>query len=631
MKKFAAIVLSVVMLVAVPVPAVSAEGAVPTPESPTWTPPNLMIARVSATDGSEFVQIHNTSATPVDVNQMEVRIFGTGEKPRATADFGSGTIAANGFVLLSQVEPTDKLLDSNNPLVQNGRVELWADEVMSSYVCWGTVSCPNRVAGSLDDGKALENNCLSSICTAETYTKKDAPPIIEYGGWTPFVALPNDPPIDEPDNPIDETPDPSAPLNLCTDFVISEIAANVDDQFIELYNHSTAPASLSGCWLEIEYGNTRKSIILPDEVVPADSYYAVAITQAATLAKSPSVDRAVRLLAEDNSEAAAATYGALAAGSAWALFADGWHSTPYPTPDAANSLSRVTGGGATNDCAGLIITEIAANYDNQFIEIMNSGASAVNLDGCQLRTNRNNNAYVFDSEVLSAGAYRVVTITDSPLTLTKTTTGTVYIVASDGLTEVAAVSYANLKAGTTWALVDGEWQQTYQATPGADNVWQAYPACQDGYERNLATGRCNKITEPDVLAPCPDGQYRSAETNRCRKLETASTLTPCQVGYERNPETNRCRKIATDGDELKPCQAGYERNPETNRCRKIASSGDAKYAVDASANDETVDGWFRYAGWGGLTAIAGMTGWQFRDEMRRSWRNLGNWFRKGGA
>ena len=308
-------------------------------------------------------------------------------------------------------------------------------------------------------------------------------------------------------------------------------------------------------------------------------------------------------------------------------------------------------------CDGVSISEIGANLDEQFVEVRNHGATSAALGGCQLQTNRNKNVWVFEEgATLEVGEHRVVLVADTDLTLTKTTTGTVYLLSSDGNTEVDSVEYRNLAKESSWALVDGEWQQTYRVTPGASNVYQQYLDCDEGYLRNEATGRCNKIPEPTTLSdcgegrernplsgrcrniptptqltPCREGQYRSEETNRCRSIATAaaSVLKPCADDQFRNPATNRCKKIASSDDvALADCGEGRERNPTTNRCRNVLASVPpaASFAVEPVAEAASV-----FAGWwvaGGVAlAAVGYAGWEWREEIGRLIRRIASFGR----
>lgn len=303
-----------------------------------------------------------------------------------------------------------------------------------------------------------------------------------------------------------------------------------------------------------------------------------------------------------------------------------WQWTHYPTPgDQPNSFGV---GGAVNACDGVRLSEIAANYDPQFIEIYNASSKTVDISGCQLQTNRSETtSYVFAADTkLNVGAYLAIPIAQTELTLTKTTTGTVYLLNSDGSTEIDARSYENLDDATSLALVGGTWQQTFAVTPSSANQYQVYPPCEAGYSRNELTGRCNKDPEPTVLAPCGPGEYRNPETNRCRSIATTtSTLVPCDEGEYRNPETNRCKKIESSESTLQPCAEGYERNPDTNRCRKVLGAStsipSADFPIEPVADTaKTFTAWWVL---GGVLLLGlGYAGWEWRYEIVKSAKRL---------
>lgn len=255
------------------------------------------------------------------------------------------------------------------------------------------------------------------------------------------------------------------------------------------------------------------------------------------------------------------------------------YKNELPTPgsalecliDASIDPADPTDPGVVNKCEGLRISEIGANLAQQFVELHNTLDEPINMAGCRVMTNRSASAYfALPETILPADEYFIVAIDKTPLILTKTTTGTVYLLSSDGA-EIDSQSYANLAKDTAWALVYKEWKQTYSVTPGALNVYQQYLPCTTGYERNEETGRCRKIVQLAEQADCGEGKYRSEETNRCRNLTVESTLRPCTVHQYRNPATGRCRNATTATSSLTPCKAGQSRNPTTNRCRNITS------------------------------------------------------------
>jgi len=319
-----------------------------------------------------------------------------------------------------------------------------------------------------------------------------------------------------------------------------------------------------------------------------------------------------------------------------------WTNTPMPndTPNVFPSLPKV------NRCEEIRIAEIAANVstESQFVEIYNPTDAEIDTFGCVIQTNRSAQGVVLPSSSLGPKSRQAIYIKDTSLTLTKTTTGTVYILSSDGLMEVHQVSYSNLEEGTAWADIGGNWVQTYSITPGGENINQHYPACQDGYIRNIDTGNCNKIAGSDTaLSDCGPGKYRSPDTNRCRSLEALATaLTPCDIGQYRNPETNRCRSLLATTSSLSACSAGMERNPETNRCRSVSADTELKqcnenqernpetnrcrnkignvksdFPVEVVAqSSEATLGWWAFGGVG--TLAAGYAGWEWRREVS-SW------------
>ncbi len=328
---------------------------------------------------------------------------------------------------------------------------------------------------------------------------------------------------------------------------------------------------------------------------------------------------------------------------AWAYNAtsDAWEWTVYPTP--GNQASRFPEVAVVNRCEGLVISEISANVasEDQFIEVTNSGASALHMLGCALQTNRSQAAsFIFADVTLQPADYLTIYLRDTPLTLTKTTSGSVYLLTSDLADEVDHSSYSDLSENTSWALITGEWVQTYDQTPNEPNTWLEYLACGQGAVRNLDTGLCNKNTTTTTLSDCGVGKYRSEDTNRCRSIEEisslaqcdtdqyrspetnrcrslvsmASSLTPCAASQERNLETNRCRSVES-ANILVPCAAGQERNPDTNRCRTVASSSiAADFPVEvAAATSEATLGWWAFGGVGLIAA--GYAGWEWRREV----------------
>lgn len=327
---------------------------------------------------------------------------------------------------------------------------------------------------------------------------------------------------------------------------------------------------------------------------------------------------------------------------------------PAPEPPIVNPTKPDP---PTNRCEGLGLSEVGANLDEQFVEIVNNNNRDANISGCKLATNRTKKPYVFGDKVLQAGEYLKVDVKSAKLMLPKRSRGEVYLLDSAG-NKIDTAAYESMPDSSSWSLIGNEWVKTYAPTPGGKNVFKEFADCKPGYVRNELTGKCNKIPAPAALpAPCPAGQYRHPETGRCRKIAVAKTVTPCKEGYYRseatgrcrsiasaaaktlkpcpdgqfrNPATGRCKKIASADDVLKECPEGFERNPKTRRCRKIAKKS-APAAAFAPENIKQVAGatWGWWA-FGGISSLAaGYGAWQWRWEVSQIGRKIRKFVSRG--
>ena len=321
----------------------------------------------------------------------------------------------------------------------------------------------------------------------------------------------------------------------------------------------------------------------------------------------------------------------------------------------------------TGTCEKLKLNEIGSYMEpeEQFIEVVNSGNEPINLSNCYIAKSKANSAVhaqMDDYEIEPGGLY-AFNVDQTDLEYIAKTSGIIYLIDSDDETVVNYKRYSGVKEGASTAIDNnGEWQMTYQMTPGEDNVIEEYPPCPDGQYRDETTHRCRNIPEDNTsedgtdndnsatndeldengLKPCKEGYYRNPETNRCKKIPTEDDdeLEPCPDGYYRNPETNRCKKIDTGESDLVPCKEGYVRNPATNRCVKIKS--DTKSSDDDNSNDKDDDAKYPVSfdntsdgqksstitliiAVASLIALSlGVLIWQYRKEIGRFWQTLRN-------
>ncbi|MBR3256888.1 lamin tail domain-containing protein [Candidatus Saccharibacteria bacterium] len=221
-------------------------------------------------------------------------------------------------------------------------------------------------------------------------------------------------------------------------------------------------------------------------------------------------------------------------------------------------------------CRTIEFSEILTYFENsnteQFIEIFNRSEEKVELSRCFLRYKNKN--YALSGEIGANGFLVFYNVPEWGLSLTKnpTSSNTLEIIDADGEVVDKLVYSSGQRKGVSLAMIgfkaDGSenWAQTYNVTPGRENIYQQYKTCPIGKVINLETGNCvNETSLVTTLAECPEGKYRNPLTGRCKSYATTASaeLKPCAEGYERNPETGRCRKIVkNDG-------ASYELKPET--------------------------------------------------------------------
>ncbi len=200
-------------------------------------------------------------------------------------------------------------------------------------------------------------------------------------------------------------------------------------------------------------------------------------------------------------------------------------------------------------CEGLIFSEVLSYYaetqSEQFVEIYNSVAEQILLDGCKLRYK--NKLYPL-SGILKPEGYFARYLSDFSITKNPTNSGVIEIIDIDGGV-VDKLEYPNgQRKGTAYALIGYDeygkelWHTTYSPTPGEPNNYQEFKTCEEGKVINEETGNCVKATTIEEKT-CEEGQYLNPLTGRCRKIEAESAEKTCEEGYILNKETGRCKKV----------------------------------------------------------------------------------------
>ena len=219
-----------------------------------------------------------------------------------------------------------------------------------------------------------------------------------------------------------------------------------------------------------------------------------------------------------------------------------------------------------SQCKGLVFSEILTYYDNskdeQFVEVYNSSAEQILMDGCKIKYK--NKLYDL-SGLIKPEEYKAFYFKEISFTKNPTNKNEVEIVDTNGEIVDKLEVLNGQRKGTSYALIgygsDGAeiWKVTYAPTPNTPNNYQEYKTCESGKVLNKETGNCVKVTEV-LTKVCKDGYFLNILTGRCNKIKTTGAKT-CKEGYVLNEETGRCVKIKeNNGADYKLKNEEYNEN-----------------------------------------------------------------------
>jgi hypothetical protein len=188
--------------------------------------------------------------------------------------------------------------------------------------------------------------------------------------------------------------------------VINEVLAhstNNQPDFVELYNHSRQPVDLSGAWLSDTLGTNKFRI--PDGTVLGATSHVCFFQQTLGFGLEAAGERVVLVNATRTRVVDAVEFGAQLPDHSWGRQPDGGAEFGL--------LSSVTPGApnATTYWPDVIINEImfspiTGNDDDEYVELFNRGANAVNLRGWRLVDGV---SFTFTNQVwLPAGGYLAI-------------------------------------------------------------------------------------------------------------------------------------------------------------------------------------------------------------------------------
>ena len=430
------------------------------PDGKTEENAPILISKIS--QGKKYVEIYNPTNQNVNLAGWKIEYYaGSSAKPVGKI-FKDEVISANGFLVLSN----DKTLagaikfDNNLGLAQNdGSVVLSrSDGSVSDTVGWGNNS---KSAGSPIKGGVkivwrcfIDGNIIDSKNNSTDFLSSkgsDNQEIVPY-------SRPNcKSPESKPESPKE--------LNKCEGLKLSEIASNVDEQFIEIINSGEKTVITTGCKLTVGDSGVRENI--GDIELNPGEFLTIKIKN--TKLKLPKTKGKVYLLDEAGSKIDIAEYNNMPKGASWSLIDDEWMQT-------------------------FMITE---NSENIFKE----------YPDCQSGYERN-----------ALGKCVKIVI---PLVESSCPVGQYRHPETRRCRKIEA-------AKTITPCKDGYYrsEETGRCRSIASAAAKTLKPCLEGQFRNSATGRCKKIASTDDIAKeCPEGFERNPQTKRCRKIKSANMPT----------------------------------------------------------------------------------------------------------
>ena len=416
----------------------------------------ILISKIS--QDKKYVEIYNPTNQNVNLAGWKIEYYaGSGAKTVGKI-FKDEVILANGFLVLSN----DKTLagaikfDNNLGLAQNdGSVVLSrSDGSVADTVGRGNNS---KSAGSPIKGGVkivwrcfIDGNIIDSknFLSGKNLNNQEVEP----------YSRPNC-------KNSEPKPKSSKELNKCEGLKLSEIASNVDEQFIEIINSGEKTVITTGCKLAVGDSGVRENI--GDIELNPGEFLVIKIKN--TKLKLPKTKGKVYLLDEAGSNIDSAEYEKLAKSSSWSLIDDEWMQT-------------------------FMITENSENIFKEYLDCQN-GYERNALGRCVKI------AIPPVESSCPAGQYRH-----------PETRRCRKIEAAKTITPCKDGYYRSEETGRCRSI--------------ASVAAKTLKPCPEGQFRNSATGRCKKIASTDDIAKeCPEGFERNPQTKRCRKIKSANMPT----------------------------------------------------------------------------------------------------------
>lgn len=415
----------------------------------------ILISKIS--QDKKYVEIYNPTNQNVNLAGWKIEYYAGSGVETVGKIFKDEVISANGFLVLSNDKMSADVIKFDNNLVlaqNNGSVVLSrSDGSVADTVGWGnnSKSAGSPIKGGVKivwrcfiDGNIIDSKFLSG----KNLNNQEVEP----------YSRPNCKTSDSKSESPKE-------LNKCEGLKLSEIASNVDEQFIEIINSGEKTVITTGCKLTVGDSGVRENI--GDIELNPGEFLTIKIKN--TKLKLPKTKGKVYLLDEAGSKIDFAEYEKLAKGSSWSLVDDEWMQT-------------------------FMITENSENIFKEYLD-------------CQDGYERN---------ALGKCVKISVPPAESPCP-----------VGQYRHLETRRCR-KNEAEKTITPCKDGYYrsEETGRCRSIASAAAKTLKPCPEGQFRNSSTGRCKKIASTDDIAKeCPEGFERNPQTKRCRKIKSANMPT----------------------------------------------------------------------------------------------------------
>ena len=459
-------------------------------DSSTIPPPKVLISKVKIGPGAEeFVELYNAGNEAVNLKGWRLQFLKEGftggirEQTRILKDFGDAALKPGEFYAvrhskneaLSEIREVFDDSYKSGSLAANGSVRLvTAAGGAADLIGWNKAAAFEKFAAKIDSKKQnVLQRCIGANVVRDSDNNADDFTAGNEFSLGQFIncAAPEPPNPPQPSQPSDQSPpdnphEPTVPPNACANIKLTEIGANLDDQFIEIYNAGDAVANLNGCKLTIS--SNKKQYGFGDSELVAHDFLTVNVKEAGL--KLGKTTGTVRILSSSGETVDEIYYEKLPKNTSWSLVDDDWMATYAFTPGRGNVAELWLPcpiGKIRNELTGKCVKEKQTPVERE-------------LQPCQPWQYRNPE------------------------------TG-------------RCKNYA--KVATVKPCKDGQYrsEETGRCRSIAAAAAKVLKPCRDDQFRDPKTGRCKKIASADKTPkPCKDGWERNPETNRCRKKKSES-------------------------------------------------------------------------------------------------------------